>query len=267
MENKAANFDRCYGFTHVIRKGDTLYKLSKQYNVKVSALILANPFVNIYNLQVGDEICIPRIRPVVIPVTPYPQSPYPRPGVMQPRRVGEDGEMDGETAPETENDGEMRDASGMRQRTPSYGNENWKETDEGERGESAGTNAYMRREQDRTDGMPEKQEMSDTDAYGGSVPDRNEGKMRTEQSPWTGNDRSWNQEGVRSEQKMGPDEMSYVRENEPAPQMAADSTSVETASCPCEEERIRAMTVDALLEEWDLSYAAFASCLELLKKM
>ena len=24
------------------------------------------------------------------------------------------------------------------------------------------------------------------------------------------------------------------------------------------------MTVDALLEEWDLSYAAFASCLELL---
>ena len=70
MEDRNTNFDRCYGFTHVIQKGDTLYKLSKQYHVKVSALILANPFVNIYNLQVGDEICIPRIRPVVIPVTP-----------------------------------------------------------------------------------------------------------------------------------------------------------------------------------------------------
>ena len=222
MENKAANFDRCYGFTHVIRKGDTLYKLSKQYNVKVSALILANPFVNIYNLQVGDEICIPRIRPVVIPVTPYPQSPYPRPGVMQPRRGGEDGEMAGET-----------DDNGVRHRTSSHGNEIWKGTDGGEREESAGTDGYMRREQDRTDGMPEKQEMSDTVGYGGTVSDRSGEKI----------------------------------EMEPTPQMAADSPSVETASCPCEEERIRAMTVDALLEEWDLSYAAFASCLELLKKM
>ena len=76
MEERNTNFDLWYGFTHVIQKGDTLYKLSKQYHVKVSALILANPFVNIYNLQVGDEICIPRIRPVVIPVTPYPQPPY-----------------------------------------------------------------------------------------------------------------------------------------------------------------------------------------------
>ena len=59
MEDRNTNFDRCYGFTHVIQKGDTLYKLSKQYHVKVSALILANPFVNIYNLQVGMRSAFP----------------------------------------------------------------------------------------------------------------------------------------------------------------------------------------------------------------
>lgn len=60
------NFDRCYGFIHVIEKGDTLYKLGKKYGVKVSALMFANPYVNVYNLQVGDELCIPRLRPIVI---------------------------------------------------------------------------------------------------------------------------------------------------------------------------------------------------------
>ena len=206
MENKAANFDRCYGFTHVIRKGDTIYKLSKQYNVKVSALILANPFVNIYNLQVGDEICIPRIRPVVIPVTPYPQSPYPRPGVIQPRNPEE--ENGGRMAGETENSEDVRNA--------------------------------------RTERETEN--------------------IQTERE---------------TEQEMEPSELPCEKEEEPLMQEEKDSApakrardlaetagdSVETASCPCEEERIRAMTVDALLEEWDLSYASLASCLEVLKKM
>lgn len=60
---------RCMGFMHVIEKGDTLYKIGKQYGVKVSALMLANPYVNVYNLQVGDELCIPKMRPIVIPIT------------------------------------------------------------------------------------------------------------------------------------------------------------------------------------------------------
>lgn len=50
---------RCRGFYHVIKQGDTLYKLSRQYKVTVSAIMLANPYINIYNLQIGDEICIP----------------------------------------------------------------------------------------------------------------------------------------------------------------------------------------------------------------
>lgn len=228
MEDRNTNFDRCYGFTHVIQKGDTLYKLSKQYHVKVSALILANPFVNIYNLQVGDEICIPRIRPVVIPVTPYPQPPYTRPGVIQPRSAEEDNGRSVDSGEQMDS-GEMEDAmhaydNGMRQRT---------------------TDDPMRREQERTTVVPENQKMS---------------------TP-VGDGSSWDREDVPAESEMELSELPTAGTDRKMPETGADSASVETASCPCEEERIRAMTVDALLEEWDLSYAAFASCLELLKKM
>lgn len=48
--------------THVVRPGDTLYRLSREYGLKVSALMMANPFVDIYNLRIGDELCIPRLR-------------------------------------------------------------------------------------------------------------------------------------------------------------------------------------------------------------
>lgn len=228
MEDRNTNFDRCYGFTHVIQKGDTLYKLSKQYHVKVSALILANPFVNIYNLQVGDEICIPRIRPVVIPVTPYPQPPYTRPGVIQPRSAEEDNGRSVDSGEQMDS-GEVEDAmhaydNGMRQRT---------------------TDDPMRREQERTTVVPENQKMS---------------------TP-VGDGSSWDREDVPAESEMELSELPPAGTDRKMPETGADSASVETASCPCEEERIRAMTVDALLEEWDLSYAAFASCLELLKKM
>ncbi len=54
----------CRGFVHVIQKGDTLYNLGKQYHVSVTQLMFANPFVDVYNLQIGDELCIPsRIQP------------------------------------------------------------------------------------------------------------------------------------------------------------------------------------------------------------
>lgn len=58
----------CMSFMHVVKKGDTLYKLGKEYGVTVSALLFANPYINVYNLQVGDELCIPKIRPMVMPV-------------------------------------------------------------------------------------------------------------------------------------------------------------------------------------------------------
>ena len=55
------NFDTCNGVIHVVKKGDTLYKLSKIYKVKLSEIISANPYINVYNMQPGDEVCIPVI--------------------------------------------------------------------------------------------------------------------------------------------------------------------------------------------------------------
>lgn len=49
----------CGGLIHVIKAGDTLYKLSQTYHVSVSDIMYENPYVNIYNLQIGDELCIP----------------------------------------------------------------------------------------------------------------------------------------------------------------------------------------------------------------
>lgn len=49
----------CRGMVHVVEKGDTLYNLGKKYHVSVSQLMFANPYVNVYNLQIGDELCIP----------------------------------------------------------------------------------------------------------------------------------------------------------------------------------------------------------------
>ncbi len=55
-------FRRCRGIYHVIEKGDTLYSLGKRYHVSVSDLMRANPYVNVYNLRIGEELCIP-VRP------------------------------------------------------------------------------------------------------------------------------------------------------------------------------------------------------------
>ena len=49
----------CTGIIHVVKEGDTLYKIGKMHGVSVSALMYANPYVNIYNLQMGDELCVP----------------------------------------------------------------------------------------------------------------------------------------------------------------------------------------------------------------
>lgn len=51
--------NRCNGMIHVVKEGDTLYKIGKMHGVSVSALMYANPYVNVYNLQIGDELCVP----------------------------------------------------------------------------------------------------------------------------------------------------------------------------------------------------------------
>lgn len=54
---------RCNGVVHTIKKGDTLYLISKYYKVPIGEIMNANRNINVYNLQIGDEICIPVRRP------------------------------------------------------------------------------------------------------------------------------------------------------------------------------------------------------------
>ena len=42
-----------------IKKGDTLYQISKKHRIPLNDLLKANPTVDPYNLQVGQKICIP----------------------------------------------------------------------------------------------------------------------------------------------------------------------------------------------------------------
>ena len=46
----------CKGTVHKVVAGDTLYKM---YGVRLIDILKENPYVNVYNLQPGDEICIP----------------------------------------------------------------------------------------------------------------------------------------------------------------------------------------------------------------
>lgn len=53
----------CNGMVHVIKQGETLYQLSRKYRVPLALILRANPYADVYNLQVGQEICIPVMRP------------------------------------------------------------------------------------------------------------------------------------------------------------------------------------------------------------
>ncbi|MGB9791614.1 MAG: LysM peptidoglycan-binding domain-containing protein [Thermacetogeniaceae bacterium] len=68
----------CPGFIHIIRPGDTLYKLARQFGTSVEAILAANPGIDPNNLQIGQAICIP--------ITPAPQfcPPWTLPYTIQP---------------------------------------------------------------------------------------------------------------------------------------------------------------------------------------
>ena len=50
----------CNGTYYTIKEGDTLYKISRKNNISLGEILEANMDVNIYNLQVGDKICLPK---------------------------------------------------------------------------------------------------------------------------------------------------------------------------------------------------------------
>lgn len=47
----------CIGYE--VKEGDTLYHISRHFNVSISAILDANPFANLYQLIAGEEIYIP----------------------------------------------------------------------------------------------------------------------------------------------------------------------------------------------------------------
>ena len=49
----------CHGQIHVVKEGDTMYKIAKAHHVSLWELMCENPYVNVYRLQPGDEICVP----------------------------------------------------------------------------------------------------------------------------------------------------------------------------------------------------------------
>jgi LysM repeat protein len=84
------NFEYCDGITHTVKKGDTLYEISRKHNVPLALLLRANPYVDVFNLQVGDTVCIP--------TNPNKTKPYPS---GTPNCCGEAGEEQSPTQPET----------------------------------------------------------------------------------------------------------------------------------------------------------------------
>ena len=51
----------CKGTVYVVKEKDSLYKIAKAHGVRVKDIMRQNPFVNVYNLQIGDELCVPWI--------------------------------------------------------------------------------------------------------------------------------------------------------------------------------------------------------------
>ena len=71
----------CNGMIHVIKSGENLYQLSRKYHVPLALILRANPYVDVYNLQPGQEICIPMSKPIM----PFPgmHPPMPRENAME----------------------------------------------------------------------------------------------------------------------------------------------------------------------------------------
>ncbi len=86
MEMSQMNFEYCDGVTHTIKKGDTLYEISRKYNVPLAILLRANPYVDVFNLQVGDTVCVP--------AAPGQMAPYPISGMPRPNGGRDDDDRD-----------------------------------------------------------------------------------------------------------------------------------------------------------------------------
>ena len=56
---KMSQTNTCKGTVYIVKEKDSLYQIAKAYGVKVRDIMRENPFVNVYNLQIGDDLCVP----------------------------------------------------------------------------------------------------------------------------------------------------------------------------------------------------------------
>ena len=59
LQRQESVFGGCEGVIHEIKRNDTLYKLSRFYKVPLKDIMEKNPSVDVYNLKIGDKLCIP----------------------------------------------------------------------------------------------------------------------------------------------------------------------------------------------------------------
>ena len=137
----------CNGMVHVIKPGETLYQLSRYYRIPMAMLLRANPYVDVYNLQVGQEICIPVGRPVFPGMMPPFGRPSRRnmgnPPMQEPMTGGDESAV--VTPPEEAMSDEMRD-------------EMWRQTEE-EIGTAPMVEEVPVEESEMRDDVKESQEM------------------------------------------------------------------------------------------------------------
>lgn len=98
------NYEYCDGITYTIKKGDTLYEISRKHNVALALLLRANPYIDVFNLQIGDTICIPTI-PQMPPAENVGGSLMPPAGNMSGSPMPPVGNMSGSLVPPMENMG------------------------------------------------------------------------------------------------------------------------------------------------------------------
>lgn len=62
----------CDGTIYVIQQGDTMYKIAKKFRINMEAIMQNNPYLNVFNLKPGDEMCLPLKKvPSIEKVRPY----------------------------------------------------------------------------------------------------------------------------------------------------------------------------------------------------
>ena len=81
----------CDGMMVTVQQGDTLYALSMKYQVPLDVLLRSNPYVDVYNLQEGEKICIPMRKRPMPEQCPMPEQwPAPEQRPMPEQRVMEE---------------------------------------------------------------------------------------------------------------------------------------------------------------------------------